>query len=91
MNLKYLRKRIMSESIFSINIKDDRIELTCDCLGYKSWIHSCEDPNTLLNNSRIELNDVTKHHLIGLLIKQNGFLDRLQQIENRTKNLNRLV
>lgn len=91
MNFKHLRKRIMSESIFSVNIKDERIELTCDCLGYQSWIHSCEYPNKFLKKSKIEINDDIKHRLIGLIIEQNGFIDKLQQIENRTKNLNRLV
>lgn len=87
MNLKHLRKRIMSNSEFTINILDDKVEVLCECLGFTSLTESYP----ILENKQVKIDDKIKHHLVGLLIRQTGFLSKLQQIENRIKNLNELV
>ena len=85
MNWKHLRKRIISRSNFSFSKINDRVEVLCECLDFKSHMTSYQ----ITDNYKIS--DSTKHHLVGLLINQTYFLQKFQQIENRENNLNKLT
>lgn len=79
---KYLRKKVLENSEFSQESKGEMIIYKIESLGFQDEVTYPND----FSASRF-----AKNILIDKMVEKAGFLEKLEQIENRKENLNTLL
>jgi hypothetical protein len=79
---KYLRKKIFEHSTITERVQDSYLFYKIECLGFEQeMVMPVEYPAM----------EFAKGQLIDRLVQEPGFLQKLEQIENRKMNLKSLL
>ena len=85
-----LKERIKCRSTYSFNKVDERFVVGIECVGVKysvTFSTNIEYQDT----GNVNIDEQLKNLLINGLIETDGFVQKLEKIENRERNLDSLL
>jgi hypothetical protein len=85
-----LKERIKSRSTFSFEKVNERFVVGIECIGIKYSVTFSTNIQ-YQSTGTVNIDDQLKNLLINGLIETEGFVNKLQKIENREKNLDILL
>jgi len=90
MEFMNLKERIKSRSTFSFEKVNERFVVGIECIGIKYSVTFSTNIQ-YQSTGTVNIDDQLKNLLINGLIETEGFVNKLQKIENREKNLDILL
>lgn len=90
MEFMNLKERIKNRSSFSFGKEGDRFVVGIECIGTKYSVTFSTNIE-YQNVGNVNIDDELKNILINGLVESDGFIHRLEKIENRERNLNILT
>jgi hypothetical protein len=90
MNLINLKERIKNRSTYSFDKVNERFVVGIECIGVKYYVEFSTNIQ-YQDTDRIDIDGELKNILINGLIETDGFLQKLEKIENRERNLDSLL